>query len=82
MKQSLKKEIMNMNLSQLNDLMDFIRDVKVMNAKTSLNIGDKVYVVQKTKKTPGVILDIKIKNAVVEMEGRRYRVPMTMLEAA
>jgi len=82
MNTNMKREIMNMNLTQLNDLIDFIRDVQVMNAKTSLNIGDKVFVVQKTKKTPGVILDIKIKNAVVEMQGKRYRVPMSMLEAA
>ena len=82
MNTNMKKEIMNMNLTQLNDLIDFIRDVQVMNTKTSLSIGDKVFVVQKTKKTPGVILDIKTKNAVVEMQGKRYRVPMSMLEAA
>lgn len=78
---NMRKEIANMNLAQLNDLMDFIRDVKVMNAKTQLSVGDKVYVVQKTKKTLGTILKIKLKKAIVEMHGTRYNVPMSMLEA-
>ena len=80
-KSNMKKEIMNLNLSELNDLMEFIQDVKVMNAKTSLNVGDTVYVVQKTKKTLGTILKIKIKKALVEMQGTRYNVPLSMLEA-
>jgi hypothetical protein len=40
-------------------------------------------VVQKTKKTPGVVRKVLQKNAVVDMDnGRAYRVPMSMLEAA
>jgi len=78
---NMKREIMNMSLSQLNELQDFIRDVKVMSAKASITEGSKVYVVQKTKKTLGTVLKIKIKKAVVEMNGTRYNVPMSMLEA-
>ena len=78
---NMKTEIANMNLSQLNDLQSFIQDVKVINAKTQLSVGDTVYVVQKTKKTLGKILNIKIKKAVVEMQGTRYNVPLSMLEA-
>lgn len=78
---NMRKEISNMNLAQLNDLMDFIRDVKVMNAKTSLSVGDRVCVVQKTKHTFGTIIKIKLKKAIVEMNGTRYNVPLSMLEA-
>ena len=51
MKESIRKEIMNMDLSELNGLIDFIRDVQVMNAKSSLQEGQQVYVVQKTKES-------------------------------
>ena len=38
------------------------------------------YVVQKTKKTPGVITKMNIKKAIVDMNGRLYNVPFAMLE--
>tara|TARA_B100001063_G_scaffold236248_1_gene255791 strand:+ start:308 stop:571 length:264 start_codon:yes stop_codon:yes gene_type:complete len=82
MKESIKKEIIGMDLSELNGLIDFIRDVQVMNAKSSLKEGQKVYVVQKTKKELGTLLKIKQKRCTVEIQGRRYSVPMSMLEAA
>ena len=78
---NMRKEISNMNLAQLNDLQRFIQDVKVMNAKTSLSVGDRVCVVQKTKHTFGTIIKIKLKKAIVEMHGTRYNVPLSMLEA-
>jgi len=82
MKESIKKEIIGMDLSELNGLIDFIRDVQVMNAKSSLKEGQKVYVVQKTKKELGTLLKIKQKRCTVEIGNRRYSVPMSMLEAA
>ena len=82
MKESIKKEIIGMDLSELNGLIDFIRDVQVMNAKSSLKEGQKVYVVQKTKKELGTLLKIKQKRCTVEIGNRRYSVPMAMLEAA
>ena len=83
MKESMRKEIMSMDLSELNSLIDFIRDVQVMNAKSSLKPGTKVFMVQKTKKTPGTIRKVLQKNAVVDMDsGRTYRIPLVMLEVA
>jgi len=82
MKESMRKEIMSMDLSELNSLIDFIRDVQVMNAKSSLKVGQKVYVVQKTKKELGTLIKIKQKRCTVEIGNRRYSVPMAMLEAA
>ena len=82
MKESIRKEIMGMDLSELNGLVDFIRDVQVMNAKSSLKVGQQVYVVQKTKKELGTLIKIKQKRCTVEIGNRRYSVPMAMLEAA
>ena len=82
MKESMRKEIMSMNLSELNDLGNFIRDVKLMNAKSTLKVGMEVYVVQKTKKELGTLIKIKQKRCTVEIGNRRYSVPMVMLEAA
>ena len=82
MKESIRKEIMNMDLSELNGLIDFIRDVQVMNAKSSLKEGQQVYVVQKTKRELGTLIKITQKRWTVDIGGRRYSVPMVMLEAA
>jgi len=82
MKESTRKDIMGMNLSELNDLGDFIDDVKVMNAKSSIKVGMDVFVVQKTKRELGKIEKINIKKAIVQIGSRSYRVPLSMLEAA
>ena len=79
---NVKTEIQKMNLAQLNDLSDFISQMKVMVGKATLSVGQKVFVVQKTKKTPGIITKINSTRCVVDMLGRSYRVPMSMLEAA
>ena len=52
-----------------------------MLAKTTLMVGSNVWVVQKTKRTPGVITKMNIKKAIVDMNGMSYSVPMGMLEA-
>ena len=53
-----------------------------MKAKSALSVGANVFVVQKTKKTPGVIEKINQTRAIVKMLGRSYNVPFSMLEAA
>ena len=59
---NLKNEIKKINkLSDLNELVLFINEYKTMLGKTSINVGSKVWVVQKTKKTPGVVTKINIK---------------------
>jgi FKBP-type peptidyl-prolyl cis-trans isomerase 2 len=79
---NVKTEIQKMNLAELNDLSDFISQMKVIVGKATLSVGQKVFVVQKTKKTPGTITKINQTKCVVDMLGRSYRVPMSMLEAA
>ena len=70
------------NLSELNDLSAFINECKTMLGKAALSVGSKVNVVQKTKKTSGVITKMMVKKALVDMKGRIYRVPIAMLELA
>ena len=70
------------SLSDLNELSEFINDVKTMLSKTTMKVGDKVFVVQKTKRTPGIISKMNLKRALVEMRGRMYNVPFGMLELA
>jgi hypothetical protein len=80
---NLKNEIRKLdNLSELNELSAFINDCKTMLGKSALSVGSNVFVVQKTKKTPGVITKMMVKKALVNMRGRIYRVPFTMLELA
>ena len=85
MNASIKKEIMSMSLAELNALSSFINEVKVLNAKSSLTVGMKVYIVQKTKKTLGTITKVNQKKCLVKTDsaiGTVYTVPMQMLEAA
>ena len=78
---SIKNEIRKLSsLSELHELTSFISDCKTMLGKSTLVVGSKVWVVQKTKKTAGVITKMNIKKALVDMNGMIYRVPFSMLE--
>jgi len=78
---NIKNEIRKLSsLSELNELSTFISECKTMLGKSTLVVGSKVWVVQKTKKTAGVITKMNIKKALVDMNGMIYRVPFSMLE--
>ena len=78
---NIKNEIRKLSsLSELNELSTFISECKTMLGKSTLVVGSKVWVVQKTKKTAGVITKMNIKKALVDMNGTTYRVPFSMLE--
>ena len=80
---NIKNEIRKLSsLSELNELSSFISDCKTMLGKSSLSVGSDVFVVQKTKRTPGVITKMNIKKALVDMRGGIYSVPFSMLELA
>ena len=79
----LKQELLNLNSAQeLNEVIAFARDAISMKAKASINVGTKVYVVQKTKKTLGEVVKVNIKKAIVMLPEGRYGVPLSMLEVA
>ena len=80
---NIKNEIRKLgSLSELNELSSFISECKTMLGKSVLSVGSKVNVVQKTKKTSGVITKMKVKKAIVDMNGMSYNVPLAMLELA
>jgi hypothetical protein len=80
----IKKSIRNgeFNLDELNSINAFVNSVKVVQAKSTIKVGDKVYVVQKTKRTLGEVVKVNIKKAIVIMPQGRYNVPLSMLEIA
>tara|TARA_B100001564_G_C20509147_1_gene609833 strand:+ start:668 stop:925 length:258 start_codon:yes stop_codon:yes gene_type:complete len=80
----LKKEVMrgNFSTSDLQSLISYTRTVMETQTKASLSVGDDVWVVQKTKRTPGVVKKVNIKRAIVEMQGSSYNVPLSMIEVA
>ena len=75
-------QLMGLTISELTQVQSLIQEVKTMKAKSALTVGANVFVVQKTKKTPGVIEKINQKKALVRMRGTVYNVPFSMLEAA
>ena len=80
---NIKLEIRKLkSLSELNELSSFVNECKTLLGKAALSIGANVFVVQKTKKTPGVIKKMNVKKAIVEMNGMSYNVPFSMLELA
>ena len=80
----IKKSIRNgeFNLDELNSINAFVNSVKVAQAKSTIKVGDKVNVVQKTKRTLGEVVKVNIKKAIVTMPQGRYNVPLSMLEIA
>ena len=78
----INDQLMGLSLTELNQVLDMVYDVKTLKAKSVLSVGANVFVVQKTKKTPGVIEKINQTRAIVNMKGRSYNVPFSMLEAA
>ena len=75
-------QLMGLTISELTQVQNLIQEVKTMKAKSVLTVGANVFVVQKTKKTPGVIEKVNQTRAIVNMKGRSYNVPFSMLEAA
>ena len=71
-----------MSITQLNDTKAVIDTLIKSKVKNEMKVGTKVNVVQKTKKTQGVITKIMNSKCLVDLSGRIYRVPMTMLEVA
>ena len=82
-------QLMGLTISELTQVQSMIQDIKTMKAKSAIIVGGNVFVVQKTKKTPGTVVKINKTRALVDMvrspitgETATYQVPFTMLEAA
>jgi hypothetical protein len=82
MKITMMEQLDSMSVTQLKNTKDII-DVMIKNkVKNEMKVGMNVNVVQKTKKTPGIITKIMNARCLVDLSGKVYRVPMSMLEAA
>ena len=80
--QNLTDTLMGVTISELTQVQQTIKQIKTIKAKSTLTVGGNCVVVQKTKRTPGVIEKLNQTRAVVSMLGRKYTVPFSMLEAA
>ena len=83
----ITNQLMGLSITELNQIQKLISDIKVMKAKSGINVGDKVYIVQKTKKRLGTVTKINNTKAIVEMVVNPisggtalYTVPFTMLQ--
>jgi hypothetical protein len=82
MKITMMEQLDLMSVTQLKNTKDII-DVIIKNkVKNEMKVGMNVNVVQKTKKTPGIITKIMNARCLVKIKDMTYRVPMSMLEAA
>ena len=83
----ITNQLMGLSITELNQIQKLISDIKVMKATSGINVGDRVYVVQKTKKTPGTVRKINQTRAIVDMvvspitgETAPYNVPFSMIQ--
>jgi|TARA_B110000977_G_C10596181_1_gene306346 Ser-tRNA(Ala) deacylase AlaX len=89
----MKKSILNAinsisSTEEMNEVINLIklkqrqlRDVKAFSIKASLNVGDTVSVNGRHGKRTGVIEKIKVKKAIVRIDGGLWDCPLTLLEA-
>ena len=84
---NISDQLMGLSISELNEVAKLVQDIKIFKAKAGITVGDRVYVVQKTKKTPGTVTKINKSRAVVDMvvspitgETAAYTVPFSMLQ--
>ena len=76
------KDLNELSITQLQDTKVLIETLVQNKIKREFKVGTQVNVVQKTKKTLGVITKIMSTKCLVDLNGRIYRVSMSMLEAA
>ena len=80
---TFNNQLFSMSIEDLNNTKDLIADIIKNKVKSVMKVGMTVNVVQKTKKTSGVIKKIMQKKCLVTIDsGTTYRVPMSMLEVA
>jgi hypothetical protein len=78
----IRQVMLALDTADLNEIINLANDLKTLKGRTSLKIGQNVFVVQKTKRTAGIIEKINQKKAQVRMRGSIYNVPFSMIEAA
>ena len=79
---SFNQQLFSMDIEDLKLTKDLISDLIKNKIKSTLKVGMNVFIVQKTKKTSGVITKINQKKCLVKCNFTTYQVPMAMLEVA
>ena len=79
---NIRQAMLALDTADLNQIIDLAHNLKTLKSRVSLKVGQNVFVVQKTKRTAGIIEKINQKKAQVRMRGSVYNVPFTMIEAA
>ena len=79
----IKLAIRNGNFKRRSNYFRFLypKMLRLNRLRLVFEVGDEVFVVQKTKKTKGIVEKINIKKAIVTLPQGRYNVPPSMLEA-
>ena len=81
--ENIKAQINTMtSRSELEELIPLIYKRMESLVSKGLTIGCQVYVIQKPKKTLGVVKEIKQTRAIVDLPKGRCSVPLVMLEVA
>ena len=78
----IRQAMLALDTADLNDIIDLAHELKTLKGRVSLKVGQDVWVVQKTKRTAGIIEKVNLKKAQVRMRGSIYNVPFGMIEAA
>jgi len=78
----IRQAMLALDTADLNDIIDLAHELKTLKGRVSLKVGQNVWVVQKTKRTAGIIEKVNQKKAQVRMRGSIYNVPFAMIEAA
>jgi len=78
----IRQAMLALDTADLNDIIDLAHELKTLKGRANLKVGQDVWVVQKTKRTAGIIEKINQKKAQVRMRGSIYNVPFSMIEAA
>jgi uncharacterized protein YkvS len=73
---------------EMNEVIDLIkmkqkqlRNIKARNVKASIQVGDSVKVNGRNGLRIGTVEKIKVKKAIVKIDGRLWDCPLTILEA-
>jgi len=73
----IRQAMLALDTADLNEIIDLAHDLKTVMNRASLKIGQNVWVVQKTKRTAGIIEKVNLKKAQVRMRGSIYNVPFS-----
>ena len=72
----IRQAMLALDTADLNDIIDLAHDLKTLKGRVSLKVGQNVWVVQKTKRTAGIIEKVNQKKAQVRMRGSIYNLSL------